>query len=138
MTPDRRAALMRDMPIDFAWGGAGLADLHGRCDVFVVLDVLCFTTSVDVAVARGAEVLPFPIGKYGADVLARADGAILAKPRQEAAGGPSLSPASLRQLAPGTHLGLPSPTGSSLSRSEEHTSDLLSLMCLSYSIFRSQ
>src|SRR3546814_5742050 len=42
MTPDRRAALMRDMPIDFAWGGAGLADLHGRCDVFVVLDVLCF------------------------------------------------------------------------------------------------
>src|SRR3546814_14202823 len=70
MTPDRRAALMRDMPIDFAWGGAGLADLHGRCDVFVVLDVLCFPTSVDVAVARGAEVLPFPIGKYGADVLA--------------------------------------------------------------------
>src|SRR3546814_11623005 len=62
MTPDRRAALMRDMPIDFAWGGAGLADLHGRCDVFVVLDVLCFTTSVDVAVARGADVLPFPLG----------------------------------------------------------------------------
>src|SRR3546814_4012372 len=99
MTPDRRAALMRDMPIDFAWGGAGLADLHGRCDVFVVLDVLCFTTSVDVAVARGAEVLPFPIGKYGADVLARADGAILAK------------------------------------RSEEHTSELQSLMRTSYAVF---
>src|SRR3546814_13396515 len=106
---------MRHMPIDFGCGGAGLAALHGRCDVFVVLDVLCFTTSVDVAVARGAEVLPFPIGKYGADVLARADGAILAKPRQEAAGGPTLSPASLRQLAPGTHLVLPSPNGSALS-----------------------
>src|SRR3546814_15694683 len=86
MTPDRRAALMRDMPIDFAWGGAGLADLHGRCDVFVVLDVLCFTTSVDVAVARGAEVLPFPIGTYGAGVLARADGAILARSEERPVG----------------------------------------------------
>src|SRR3546814_7003874 len=123
------------MPFEFAWGGAGLADLHGRCDVFVVLDVLCFTTSVDVAVARGAEVLPFPIGKYGADVLARADGAILAKPRQEAAGGPSLSPASLRQLAPGTHLVLPSPNGSALSDSEEHTSELQSPMRNSYALF---
>src|SRR3546814_18570991 len=102
---------MRHMPIDFGCGGAGLAALHGRCDVFVVLDVLCFTTSVDVAVARGAEVLPFPIGQYGADVLARADGAILAKPRQEAAGGPSLSPASLPPLPPGPPLVVPSPNG---------------------------
>src|SRR3546814_18373016 len=75
MTPDRRAALMRDMPIDFAWGGAGLADLHGRCEVFVVLDVLCFTTSVDVAVPRGAEVLPISIGQYCADVPVGGDGA---------------------------------------------------------------
>src|SRR3546814_3859736 len=82
------------------------------------------------------------IGRYGADVLARADGAILAKPRQEAAGGPSLSPASLRQLAPGTHLVLPSPNGSALSamlrdrtaRSEEHTSELQSLMRISYAV----
>ena len=106
---------MRDPQIDFAWGGAGLTALHGICDVFVILDVLCFTTSVDVAVARGAEVLPFPLGKYGAEELARADAAVLAKPRREAAGGPSLSPASLRQLAPGNRLVLPSPNGSALS-----------------------
>jgi 2-phosphosulfolactate phosphatase len=106
---------LRDTQIDFAWGGAGLAGLHGRCDVFVILDVLCFTTSVDVAVACGAEVLPFPLGKYGADELARSGQAVLAKPRSEAAGAPSLSPASLRQLAPGTRLVLPSPNGSALS-----------------------
>jgi 2-phosphosulfolactate phosphatase len=106
---------MSDLEIEFAWGGAGLTDLHDRCDVFVVLDVLCFTTSVDVAVARGAEVLPFPLGKYGADELARSGEAVLAQPRREAAGGPSLSPASLQRLAPGTRLVLPSPNGSALS-----------------------
>lgn len=106
---------MREPQIDFAWGGAGLTALHARCDVFVIIDVLCFTTAVDVAVARGAEVLPFPLGKYGADELARAGAAVLAKPRREAAGGPSLSPASLRELAPGTRLVLPSPNGSALS-----------------------
>lgn len=106
---------MREAQVDFVWGGAGLAALHDSCDVFVVFDVLCFTTSVDIAVARGAEVLPFPLGKYGADEMARSDAAVLAKPRREAAGGPSLSPASLRQLAPGTRLVLPSPNGSALS-----------------------
>ncbi|MEO3428054.1 2-phosphosulfolactate phosphatase [Pelagibius sp. CAU 1746] len=101
--------------IDFAWGRAGLAALLDSCDVFIILDVLCFTTSVDVAVAHGAEVLPFPLEKYGADEAARRGEAVLAKPRAEAAGGPSLSPASLRSLAPGTRLLLPSPNGSALS-----------------------
>ncbi len=101
--------------IDFAWGSAGLTALLKTCDVFVIFDVLCFTTSVDVAVARGAEVLPFPLGKYGADDAARRGEAVLAKPRAEAAGGPSLSPASLQHLAAGTRLLLPSPNGSALS-----------------------
>lgn len=101
--------------IDFAWGGAGLTALHERCDTFVIVDMLCFSTSVDVAVARGAEVLPFPLGKYGADEAARQGAAVLARPRREAAGGPSLSPASLTGLAPGTRLLLPSPNGSALS-----------------------
>src|SRR5690606_24198452 len=110
-----REARMAELEIDFAWGGAGLAALHDRCDAFVILDVLCFTSTVDVAVARGAEVLPFPLGKYGAGELARSGEAVLAKPRREAAGGPSLSPASLLDLAPGTRLVLPSPNGSALS-----------------------
>lgn len=106
---------MSEALIDFAWGGAGLTALHDRCDVFVVIDVLCFTTAVDVAVARGAEVLPFPLGKYGADELARSGQAVLARPRTEAAGGPSLSPPSLKTLGAGVRLVLPSPNGSALS-----------------------
>ena len=106
---------MSETQIDFAWGGAGLTALLSQCDVFVVIDVLCFTTAVDVAVARGAEVLPFPLGKYGADDLARSGRAVLARPRDEAAGGPSLSPPSLTSLEPGARLVLPSPNGSALS-----------------------
>ncbi|WP_340116116.1 2-phosphosulfolactate phosphatase [Pelagibius sp. 7325] len=106
---------MNGPEIDFAWGGAGLTALHERCDAFVIVDALCFSTSVDVAVARGAEVLPFPLGKYGADEAARQGAAVLARPRRDAAGGPSLSPASLTALAPGTRLLLPSPNGSALS-----------------------
>ena len=106
---------MTEPQIDFAWGRAGLAALRETCDVFVIIDVLCFSTSVDVAVARGAEVLPFPLEKYGADEAARRGEAVLARPRKEAAGGPSLSPASLASLAPGTRLLLPSPNGSALS-----------------------
>ncbi len=106
---------MAETQIDFAWGRAGLTALREACGVFVIVDVLCFSTSVDVAVARGAAVLPFPLEKYGADDAARRGDAVLAKPRREAAGGPSLSPASLTQLAPGTRLLLPSPNGSALS-----------------------
>jgi len=106
---------MSETRIDFGWGGAGLTALHQRCDVFVIIDMLCFSTSVDVAVSRGAEVLPYPLGKMGAEEAARRGDAVLAKPRREAAGGPSLSPASLLGLAPGTRLLLPSPNGSALS-----------------------
>jgi len=106
---------MNGPEIDFAWGGAGLTALRERCDAFVIVDMLCFSTSVDVAVACGAEVLPFPLGKYGADEAARQGAAVLARPRKEAGGGPSLSPASLTGLAPGSRLLLPSPNGSALS-----------------------
>jgi 2-phosphosulfolactate phosphatase len=106
---------MHEAEIDFAWGGAGLTALHERCDVFVIIDMLCFSTSVDVAVARGAEVLPFRLGKQGAEQAAQQSAAVLARARRDAAGGPSLSPASLQALEPGTRLLLPSPNGSALS-----------------------
>jgi len=101
--------------IEFAWGPAGLRPLMAICDVFIIVDVLCFSSSVDVAVSRGAEVLPYPLGKQGAETTARQEGAVLARPRDEAAGAPSLSPASLTALNAGTRLLLPSPNGSKLS-----------------------
>lgn len=106
---------MTGAEIEFAWGAAGLRPLMSSCDVFVIVDVLCFSTSVDVACGRGAEVLPYPLGKQGAETAARAAGAVLAQPRDTAGGGPSLSPASLGGLEAGTRLLLPSPNGSALS-----------------------
>jgi len=46
----------------FEWGLAGAAELAKACVVLVVVDVLSFTTSVDVAVGRGMRVHPFPWG----------------------------------------------------------------------------
>lgn len=106
---------MSDAEIEFAWGAAGLRPLMAGCEAFIIVDVLCFSTSVDVATARGAEVLPFPLGKQGAEVEARRRNAVLAQPRASAHGGPSLSPASLLQLPADTRLLLPSPNGSALS-----------------------
>ena len=98
------------------WGHAGLMALRDRVAVLVVVDVLSFSTAVDVAVARGALVLPFASGDPVAAQTAAAEaGAILAGPRS--AGGFSLSPPSLADIEPGERLMLPSPNGSRLSMS---------------------
>jgi 2-phosphosulfolactate phosphatase len=99
----------------FEWGLAGAAELAKACVVLVVVDVLSFTTSVDVAVGRGMRVHPFPWGAQ-ADEYARRIGAIAAVGRTAAnARRPwSLSPAALR-LAPAVpDLVLPSPNGSAI------------------------
>ncbi|HWK44849.1 MAG TPA: 2-phosphosulfolactate phosphatase [Stellaceae bacterium] len=98
------------------WGGAGIEALRDRVAVLVIVDVLSFSTAVDVAVSRGAAVIPFPLGDPDA-ARAAADraGAVLAMPRRAEGGQFSLSPASLATLAEGTRLLLPSPNGSRLS-----------------------
>jgi 2-phosphosulfolactate phosphatase len=40
------------------WGIAGARVLAGACRVIVVVDVLSFTTAIEVAVGRGAVVFP--------------------------------------------------------------------------------
>ena len=98
------------------WGMAGIDALRERVSVLVIVDVLSFSTAVDVAVSRGAVVFPLPIGDPNA-ARAAADraGAILAQPRRAAGGQFSLSPVSLRGIRAGTKLMLPSPNGSRLS-----------------------
>jgi len=98
------------------WGMAGIEALHAHVAVLVIVDVLSFSTSVDIAVSRGAIVYPFPFADRGAAERAAAHaGALLAHPRS-ASGGPfSLSPTSLANIPHGTKLMLPSPNGSRLS-----------------------
>jgi 2-phosphosulfolactate phosphatase len=95
------------------WGREGVTELAGSCAVLVVVDVLSFSTSVSVAVSRGAAVVPLPWRDARAAEAARSAGAVLAGSRRAA--GWSLSPSSLRSLPAGTRLALPSPNGATLS-----------------------
>lgn len=101
--------------VDVEWGLSGarqLTDGPRPADVVVVVDVLSFSTSVTVACERGARVWPHPGGEAGYE-LARSLEAVLAGTRSHTSG-PSLSPASLQDLAEGVRLVLPSPNGSSI------------------------
>src|SRR5688500_10040664 len=98
------------------WGLAGIEAVRDQVAVLIIVDVLSFTTAVDVAVSRGALVFPFPLGdKEAARSAAQHAGALLASPRKAAGGQFSLSPASLTKIRLGTRLMLPSPNGSRLS-----------------------
>jgi 2-phosphosulfolactate phosphatase len=101
--------------VRFEWGRAGLEAIGPGSDVIVIVDVLSFSTCVDVATSRGAVVLPFRWRDETAAAYAIENGALLAGDRQPPAGGYSLSPASLERIRAGTRLVLPSPNGSALS-----------------------
>lgn len=96
------------------WGSAGLARLAPISDVLIIVDVLSFTTCVEMATARGASVYPYRWKDNSAAEYVRSVDAELANPIR---GGPgySLSPASLFHIPAGTRLVLPSPNGAVLS-----------------------
>lgn len=43
----------------FEWGYEGVEQVGGSADVVVIIDVLSFTTCVDVIVSRGGVVFPY-------------------------------------------------------------------------------
>lgn len=98
------------------WGLSGIKALIDRADVFVVVDVLSFSTCVDVACSNGARVFPFPIhDREAAAEEARRQDAELAGKRSDTSARFSLSAPTLQDIPDGTRLVLPSPNGSHLS-----------------------
>lgn len=98
------------------WGLAGVEAMKERVAVLAIVDVLSFSTAVDIAVSRGAVIFPFPSGDRAAALRAATDaGAQLGAPRQAGGGQVSLSPQTLATLVAGTRLMLPSPNGSRIS-----------------------
>lgn len=93
------------------WGESGIAAVAPGCEAIVIVDVLSFSTCVDVATGRGAMVYPLADDHSAAELAARV-GAHLAGRREET--GYSLSPASLMAIPAGERLVLPSPNGSRL------------------------
>ena len=95
------------------WGPVGLKALAPISDVVIIVDVLSFSTCVDIAAGRGATVLPCRWkDEHAADIAAQHD-ALLAGRR--GMGAFSLSPVSLSDIPANVRLVLPSPNGSALS-----------------------
>ena len=95
--------------IRLEWGEHGLAALASSCAVLVIVDVLSFTTAVDVALNRGGRVVPVIRGDVRAMSSARSAGAVVAGDQKW-----TLRPSSLLDLPAGTLLALPSPNGATL------------------------
>jgi 2-phosphosulfolactate phosphatase len=89
-------------------GCDGLAPAH----VTIIIDVLSFSTCVDVATGCGVIVLPYPSRDGSGEAFARDNHAELAGPRGVARY--SLSPISFLDAPRGTRCVLPSPNGAAL------------------------
>jgi 2-phosphosulfolactate phosphatase len=113
--------------------GWGLADAQessrqlATAAVFVVVDVLSFSTAVSVACDEGMQVFPYP-SEDGATAFAEQARATLAGARGQA--GASLSPASLRGLTGVARLVLPSPNGATICHALQFTGAAVLAGCL--------
>jgi 2-phosphosulfolactate phosphatase len=96
------------------WGENGVRHLAHGADAVIIVDVLSFSTCVEIATSRGAVVIPYRWKDESAAAFAASVNAELAGARR-AGDGYSLSPASLTNISAGTRLALPSPNGSALS-----------------------
>lgn len=105
------------------WGRRGVEVLAPISDVVIIVDVLSFSTCVEIATAKGAVVFPYRWGDMTCAAFAEFNGAVLAGSRS-VPGAFSLSPSSLQRLTPGAKLVLPSPNGSTLSFSTSQTATL--------------
>jgi 2-phosphosulfolactate phosphatase len=106
--------------VRFDWGLGGATELGRVCRILVVVDVLSFSTTVDVAVSRGIRVYPFPWSDQ-APVVAQRLGAEVAVGRSQVSKSQpwSLSPAALLSAPPVQRLVLPSPNGSAICAAAE-------------------
>ena len=101
--------------IRFEWGLMGLQTLAPISDVIIIVDVLSFTSCVDVVVGNGGVVFPYRGEVDGLPTFAEERNAVVASRNRAHHTGLSLSPHALMNAPAGTRLVLPSPNGSRLS-----------------------
>ncbi|WP_240687361.1 2-phosphosulfolactate phosphatase [Amycolatopsis suaedae] len=107
------------------WGAEGVTALAAECAVLVVVDVLSFSTTVDITLGRGAHVLPVRWRDDAALEAAKRAGAVPAGEWEW-----SLRPASVVQIPAGTLLALPSPNGATLTVAAARTGRHVFAGCL--------
>jgi len=123
-----------DFQVRCEWGLPGLRKLAPACDLVILVDVLSFTTALDIATSRGAVVFPFSLKDQSAAHFAASLGANLASGNRKV--GFSLSPASLEGVPDGYRLVLPSPNGSALAFHARHAAVLAACLRNATSVAR--
>lgn len=113
----------RDYACRCEWGLRGL-DALAPADVIIVVDVLSFTTCVDIAVSRGVAIYPATPDERTNVV----PDAIVAGRRGQAEY--SLSPGSFLTAPAGLRCVLPSPNGAALARAAARTNAIVLAACL--------
>jgi 2-phosphosulfolactate phosphatase len=98
------------------WGLKGVEALRDNSEVIIIVDVLSFSTCVDIATSNGAEILPYDLDDEHLIEFARLNNAIIAS-KKRSLSQYSLSPSSLHSITKGERFVLPSPNGSHLSLS---------------------
>lgn len=114
------------------WGERGIETAAVGAAVTIVVDVLSFSTAVDLAVSRGGIVVPWPWRDASAVEEAKRLGAALAVSRTEVSNEQpfSLSPPTLAGIEAGTLIVLPSPNGATLSVQARERSQFVMAGCL--------
>lgn len=105
----------QEFDIRLEWGLRGVEELSPVSDVVIIVDILSFSTCVDIATGNGAVIYPYRWKDETAIAYARSLEAELAHFERKNTDGYSLSPSSMIDIPEGTKLVLPSPNGSSLS-----------------------
>lgn len=96
------------------WNLQGVHALAPVSDVVIIIDVLSFSTATDIAISRGAKVIPCMWRGEKAATLAKEKNALLVS-HKRSVDQVSLSPTSLQLLAKESRIVLPSLNGSALS-----------------------
>ena len=121
------AADQRASPCRCDWGVHGLESL-APADVVIVVDVLSFSTCVDIAVARGGAIVPYAWNDASAAVFADLHGAEVAGSRGNSRY--SLSPASFVDAPAGLRCVLPSPNGGAVALNAVMSGAIVVAACL--------
>lgn len=100
--------------INCEWGIDGINKYSSISDITIIVDVLSFSTCVDIALSQGAVVYPYKFKDNSANEYAALNNAELAS-FNRSKDKFSLSPSSLKKISEGTRIVLPSPNGSELS-----------------------
>jgi 2-phosphosulfolactate phosphatase len=97
------------------WGLEGVRRLAPISSAVIIVDVLSFSTNVDLVMSRGGRVYPYAWRDERSVEFARERGAILAVGSRKDPLSFSLAPSSMLRLPQGAVIVLPSPNGATLS-----------------------